>query len=121
MAFGDLTGNKKQELTAEHAAELAAKQKSLALAADAIAQENDDAPIELTTNEQIEAEKPRFDGDIEIQAVDEAEKIEKFKVNSTLENVTIGYGNTYNFEQGRTYTAPESVYKFLDSKGLIWH
>lgn len=119
--FGDLTGKNKQNLEQEHAAELAAKQKSLALAAEAIQNEANDEPVELKTNEQIEASAPRLDGDIEIQAIDETEKIVTFKVNSTLEQVTIGYGNNYDFEQGRTYKAPQSVYDFLDSKGLIWH
>lgn len=120
MAFGDLTGNVKADLAEQHAQEQAALAKSMSMATAALeAEGTDDAPIILMTNEELAPVE--VDGDIEIQAVDETEKTETFRVNTDLDDVTIGYGNTYSFVRGKTYTAPHSVYWHLESKGLVWH
>lgn len=124
MAHGDLTGNIKKELAEAVAQEQAAKAKSMAMATAELQKQTDDEPVELTTIEQVEAERAKQiaqDGEVEITSVDEADPIVKFKVNTDLENVTIGYGNTYSFERGRTYKAPKSVYWHLECHGLIWH
>lgn len=121
MAHGDLTGNVKAELAEKHAAEQAALAKSISMATAALeAEGTDDAPIELKTNEEL-APVVDVDGEIEIQSVDESEKTKTFRVNTDLDDVTIGYGNTYSFKRGTVYTAPFSVYWHLESKGLVWH
>lgn len=118
MPFGDLTGKIKQEKTAEVQQEQKAKAKSMAMATAAVEAEKNEEPIDLAPIPTVEVEK---DGEIEILSVDASEKEVTFKVNSTLESVTIGYGNNYNFEQGQKYKAPQSVYDYLEEKGLIWH
>lgn len=50
-----------------------------------------------------------------------AQKLKRFRVNSDLEDVTIGHGNTYSFKPGPWYTAPKSVYDHLEEKGYIYH
>ena len=45
----------------------------------------------------------------------------RFKVNTDLEDVTIGQGNIFTFKRGETYTASRHVYDHLEEKGLVWH
>lgn len=118
MAHGDLTGKVKAELTAEVAQEQAAKAKSIAMATAALESAKTDEVVELTPIPVVEVNK---DGDVEVLSVDETEKQVEFRVNTTLEEVTIGYGRHFNFEQGQKYKADQSVYDYLEEKGLIWH
>lgn len=43
------------------------------------------------------------------------------RVNEDIEDVTIGAGNTYNFEAGRQYRVPKAVADHLEEKGYVWH
>lgn len=54
-----------------------------------------------------------------VQVVDEDDTV-VIRVNATV-NPTIGYGNTYNFEEGQRYRVPKHVAQHLESKGLVWH
>lgn len=45
----------------------------------------------------------------------------KFRVNTDLENVTIGTGTNFDFAEGRRYEAPTWVYDHLEEKGYIYH
>ena len=115
---GDLTGKKKAELAAKHAEEQAAKAKSVAMAT-AATQAEEQEPVDLTP------EKPKVEertvGEVEVTDVDVNEEIVKFRVNETLEMVTIGHGNHYNFEEGREYRAPKHIRDYLEERGFIWH
>jgi hypothetical protein len=115
---GDFTGQTKARLQKEHAEEqaLAAETMGLATAAKAI---EDAEPVDLEPRPEVTPEP--FTGEIEVHDVDVAEEIVTFRVNETLEAVTIGHGNTYDFEEGREYRAPRRIYKHLEEKGLIWH
>lgn len=115
---GDFTGRQKAELQEQHAAEQEAAAQSLALAtASAKAQEQE--TIELTPKQ--DAVREEVVGDVAVTDVDVNEEIVEFRVNETLESVTIGHGNHYDFEEGQKYKAPKRIYDHLDSKGLIWH
>lgn len=118
MAHGDLTGKIKAEKAAEVQQEQKAKAKSMAMATAALETEQNEEAVDLTPIPTVEITP---EGEVEIVSVDASERVREFKVNSTLESVTIGYGNTYNFEQGVKYKAPQSVYDYLEEKGLIWH
>lgn len=115
---GDLTGQKKAELAAEHAAEQEAAAKSLAMATAAAAEEAKE-PVDLTP--RAEPTEERKVGEITVTDVDVSEKKVTFRVRETLEMVTIGHGNYYDFEQGREYTAPKHIFDHLEEKGLVWH
>lgn len=119
MAHGDLTGNTKAKQLAEKKAKDEAEAKAAAEALAKAEAEKTDEVVDLTVD--TEEAPVAVDGEIVVTEVDTAEKIVEFKVNSTLEQVTIGHGNHYDFEQGRTYKAPEHVFKHLEEKGLIWH
>lgn len=54
-----------------------------------------------------------------VQLADEGTKV--IRVNTTLEQVTIGVGTEYNFEEGKQYRVPAHVAAHLEEKGYVWH
>lgn len=42
------------------------------------------------------------------------------RVNADLEEVTLGYGRTYSFLEGRRYRVPRWVAQHLEERGLTW-
>lgn len=115
---GDFTGKQKADLAAKHADEQAARAQSIALAT-AAARVEEQEPVDLEPRKDQVVEQ---DGEVEVtKDVDVNEEIVKFRVNETLEQVTIGAGRNYDFEEGREYRAPKYIYDHLEEKGLIWH
>lgn len=49
------------------------------------------------------------------------EKPVTIRLNSTLEKVTVGYGTSYDFNEGESYRVPKHVADHLESKGYVWH
>ena len=43
------------------------------------------------------------------------------RVNTDLEDVTIGQGNHFTFREGVRYKVPAMVYDHLEEKGYVWH
>lgn len=43
------------------------------------------------------------------------------RVNSDIEEMTYGAGNTMTFVRGRRYRVPSHLYEWLDSRGVIYH
>jgi len=43
------------------------------------------------------------------------------RVNTTLEDVTVGVGTSYTFEEGKQYRVPANVAAHLEEKGYVWH
>lgn len=116
---GDLTGKMKAELQQQHADEIAEKAKNTAMATASAAAETKET-VDLEPRQEPVQE--RVVGEVAVsQDVDVREEIVKFRVNETLEQVTIGHGNHYDFEEGREYRAPKRIYDHLEEKGLIWH
>lgn len=115
---GDYTGRKKAELAKAHAEEQAAAAQSIAMATAAAAVE-DKEPVVLTPKKEPVAKE--VVGEVAVTKTDVNEEIVTFRVNETLEQVTIGHAQHYDFEEGRTYKAPRRIYNHLEEKGLIWH
>lgn len=115
---GDLTGKLKADLAAQHADEQQAKAKTVAMAT-AAAKAEDQEPVDLTPV-QPEAEETLV-GEVAVTDVDVNEQIVTFRVNETLEMVTIGHGNHFNFEEGREYRAPKYIRDYLEERGFVWH
>jgi hypothetical protein len=108
---GDLTGNKTQELQAKHAEELAEKANRLTMLQASNAAEKSQ-PVDLTG------------GDTEIVQDGEA-RVEVRKAKSRVKaladiDCTVGVGNNYSLEEGRTYDLPRHVAEHLLEKGLVW-
>lgn len=116
---GDYTGQQKAALAEQHAEEQKAKAANVSMAtaqAEAEAKE----PVDLTPV-QPEVQEEVVDDVVVTRDVDVKEETKSFRVNEDLEMVTIGHGNHYNFERGREYRAPKSIYDYLDARGFIWH
>jgi hypothetical protein len=116
---GDLTGKLKAELTAEHAQELEERAAQMTMATASI-QAGKDEVIDLTAPKP--APEVESVGDVEVSDVVTIEDdLVNFRVNTTLEQVTIGVGNNYDFVEGQQYRAPRWVYRHLDEKGVVFH
>uniref|UniRef100_A0AAU3I9W6 Uncharacterized protein n=1 Tax=Streptomyces sp. NBC_01393 TaxID=2903851 RepID=A0AAU3I9W6_9ACTN len=115
---GDLTGRAKAALAKEHAEELSRRENEISLMNAAAAAERDDTVHEA---------KPRQPEAVVDTVVEVADAIEvetpmrEFRVNTSLENMTFGHGNHFDFEEGVRYKAPKALYDHLDSLGYIWH
>lgn len=115
---GDFTGKVKETNTAEHAKEIEERAAEMAMATASIEQAKDEV-IDLTAPKpEPEAENV---GDVEISPITVEDDLVNFRVNTTLEQVTIGAGNHYDFVEGQQYRAPRSIYKHLDEKGVVYH
>lgn len=105
----DLTGRKKAELAAQYAEEQqAAAQRMSTITAQAEKRKTE--TIDLSGDDTTVV------NDVEVRVP----KVE-LRVNTTLENVTIGHGTNYNFEVGQRYKVTKDVYDYLDDLGFVWH
>jgi hypothetical protein len=108
---GDLTGLKTQELQAKHAEELAEKANQLTMLQAASAAEREQ-PVDLTGGDTEVIQ----DGDAQVTV-----KRAKRRVRAMADvECTIGVGNNYTLEEGRTYDLPAHVADHLLEKGLVW-
>jgi hypothetical protein len=112
----DFTGRKAEELAAKHAEEQAARAQQVAMVTAAAVAENAEVvdysgdPFEVVgtddeTGEPIVVDRPS----------------RKVRLNTTIEMLTFGHGNHYDFEEGREYTVPAALAEHLEEKGLLWH
>lgn len=113
----DLTGLNAERLAAENAEALKARANEISLLQAAAAEEKDEV-VDLD-GARVDFSSPT--DDVEVTEVEVANVTREFRVNTTLENVTIGRDNHYTFEEGRRYKAPKHVYDHLEEKGYIWH
>lgn len=104
---GDLTGLTSEALQKQHESELAEKSRQLTML-----QAANDAeklqPVDLSgpnsaTIEGVEVKKAK----------------RRVKALATVD-ATVGAGNMYNLEEGRTYDLPAHVADHLEEKGLVW-
>lgn len=115
---GDFTGKVKAANTAEHAKELEERAATMTMATASIEAAKDEV-IDLTAPKPApEAESV---GDVEVSPITVEDDLVNFRVNTTMEQVTIGAGNHYDFVEGQQYRAPRWVYKHLDEKGVVYH
>ena len=104
----DLTGRQKAELEAKAAAERKdAAQRLSMVTAQAVAEKA--GTIDLSSADA---------GD---DAVSVAQPKKTLRVNTKLEQVTIGHGTSYDFEVGQKYKVDADVYAYLDERGFVWH
>lgn len=104
---GDLTGIRTEKLQGEHAEELAQRRKELTTLQSANDAEKLQ-PVDLSgpgseVVDGVEVKRPKK----RVRALADVE-------------ATIGVGNNYNLEEGRTYDLPAHVADHLVEKGLAW-
>lgn len=135
---GDFTGQQKAKLAKEHAEEVAKREGELSMMAEREAIEAQNRVTDYTQGTQptilddpesvarAEAELQRgglgddvqvLDGDVETRERPDRVII----VNTDLEQITIGAGNHYSFNEGEKYRVPAHVADHLEEKGLVWH
>lgn len=127
---GDVTGREKARLERENADALAARAKEITLNAQ-VQSERDSEPVDLTNGPivaptvevgPVDLTNGAAQSEIEVAPVVEVTaKTRKLRVNDDLEQVTIGAGQHYDFEQGREYIVPAHIYDHLEEKGYVWH
>lgn len=112
----DFTGHQKavNETAAKEAQQQTAQAVTLATAARE--QKNREVQVVGSPREVLIA-----DPDNPGQEIAAPEKMKKLRVNTDLENVTIGWGNNYSFFVGQKYKVPQHVYDHLEEKGYVWH
>lgn len=60
--------------------------------------------------------------DVEVSdTVEVKEAFRMLRVNTDLEEITIGRGNIYTFKRGHKYKVPAHVYDHLEEKGYVYH
>lgn len=119
----DFTGRQKAKLEAEHAAEVAEAQQRMATIAAAVAEVSDEV-IDMTATGQapttVAPSSPDPDED-DIVVVEPEVKFKEMRVNTDIDNMTLGAGNHYTFKMGQKYKVTSEVYDWLDEQGYVWH
>lgn len=116
---GDLTGRNKAALAKEHAEELQRRENEISLMNAAAHAARDDTVHDVVPRDMTPPPAPSA---IEVSDVVEVEvPLREFRVNSTIEQMTFGHGQHYDFEEGIKYRAPKPLYDHLDALGYIWH
>lgn len=83
---------------------------------------NDELVRDIVDKDSYSARRTIGDNEVNDFGVTKAEGARKvIRVNTTLENVTIGVGTSYNFEEGKQYRVPAHVAAHLEEKGYVWH
>jgi len=115
---GDLTGIETERLQKENQAELKKRAQEISMMADVEAEENaipvdySEGPLTRVVPDEL---YQRDQEEIELEA-----PTRTIIPNTTLESVTFGAGQHYNFEEGRKYVVPLDLARHLESKGLLW-
>lgn len=112
----DMTGRRKVQMADDNAEALRLREGEISLANAAAAEEKENGIIDLTEPRRVEV--PVVE---EVQDVEVEEPVREFRVNTKIENMTVGVGNLYDFEEGRTYRAKKHIYDRLDKLGYVWH
>ncbi len=114
----DVTGRIAEELAEKHAEELAARAGQLSTITGTV-------PLNADEETEVDYTKPAEPvaadaGEIQIgSATGEASR--KIRVNSDIEQMTVGPGTSYDFKRGVVYRVPSHVALILEQKGLVWH
>ena len=112
----DMTGRRKAQLADDNAEAVRLREGEITLLNAAAAEEKENGVIDLTEPKRVEV--PVVE---EVQDVEVEEPVREFRVNTKIENMTVGHGNMYDFDEGRTYRTKKSVYDRLDELGYVWH
>ena len=107
---GDITGRQAEILAEQNKEELKQRSQEMSLINAAAQEERKEIVSLLPEKQAIQS------GQVEVDV-----PTRTFRVNTTLENMTYGHGNTYTFEEGRTYKATKDLYDHLEEKGYLWH
>ena len=112
----DFTGRQAAELAAEAAEEQKQKAEQMAMMTAQKEQEFSESVFDVT---QTPAAPTVIDEVVEV-GVEMADDSIVVRVAEDVENMTYGYGNTYEFKAGGKYRVPKGVADRLQSLGLLY-
>lgn len=112
----DFTGRQAQEVAAQAAEAKRIRAEQAADAKAAEAQEFENSVFDLTN-----PERPVIVDEVVEVGVEMANDTVVVRVSETIENMTVGHGNTYHFKAGGKYQVPKEVADRLEELGLLWH
>lgn len=112
----DFTGRQAQEVAAKAAEEKRIREEQVAAEKAAEEQEFADSVYDLTNPDH-----PVVIDEVVEVGVEMANDTVIVRVSETIENMTVGYGNTYHFKAGGKYQVPKDVADRLEELGLLWH
>jgi hypothetical protein len=120
----DHTGAQRDKLEKEHREELERRSQELGMATQAANQASDEVTDYSGVREigaEVEGAEAVVVGGDEPVIVDSGERSVEVRINTDLEDVTIGAGNNFNFKEGGKYRVPLHVAQHLEEKGYVWH
>lgn len=103
-AAGDLTGRQAEKLASEQAALLAERAGQLSTI--------NPIPEAILTATRDEGDR---------RPVTARASTHRIRVNTDLDDITIGQGNILTFKRDTFYTVSDHVYNHLEEKGLVYH
>lgn len=134
---GDTTGRAKEQAEREAAEQQRERQQEMTMVTQQRAEmdrtgvfdpvsgeviaENDD---EVGEDAIIVGDEPPAeieDLGVEVVDDDDTEKQVVWRSNGDYPQVTIGVGNTFDFEAGKRYKTSLAVYNHMEEKGCVWH
>lgn len=113
---GDLTGLETERLVKENQAVLKERAQEISMMAEVEAEQNA-RPVDYSQGPHTETAAAALEVAEEVQLEEPTKTIIPI---TTLEQMTFGAGNHYNFEEGRKYVVPVELARHLASKGLLW-
>jgi hypothetical protein len=112
----DITGRKREELTKQHAEELARRSEEMSIIT-AIEAERLETEVTDLTNP---ARPTTVIDEVEPVGVDLADDSVVVRVAEDIESMTIGVGNHYSFRAGQKYRVSKAVADHLREKGYLY-
>lgn len=115
---GDFTGKQREAAMKENAEEVAVRSEQMSMATAQQAQEfSDNVHDARRPDETIIVDDIEDLGGVDLN--EQAKVV--IRVNEDIEEMTYGYGNTYDMKAGGQYQVPKEVAAHLESLGLVWH
>lgn len=113
----DFTGRQMQAGAAKAATEKQIAAAQVAEEKAAKEEEFQNSVFDLTQN----TEQPTVVDEVVEVGVEMSNDSVVVRVSETIENMTVGHGNTYHFKAGGKYLVPKAVADRLEHLGLLWH
>jgi hypothetical protein len=129
--FDPATGTLTQPLSAETQAKVDRLQEPVVVEDDPILDPSQPTPVydpmkDLRDLEVKQRAKPMPTNTMEVVDLGEdpivvEDEYRVIRVNTDIEEMTYGIGNTLTFLRGRRYRVPQHLYVWLESRGVVYH
>jgi hypothetical protein len=111
----DATGRAVEEAAKRNAAELAKRKEEIS-----ISRQLEEISLENDVFDPKKPDQPLLIDEIEEVGVSVNNDKVIIRVNSDIEDMTYGVGNTYTFKAGVKYSVPSGLAAYLQSLGYLW-